>query len=102
MSSSFRQELFFTIDLDDSQPVPLNYQPKINLQRFQQFLEAEEKNATLSTISGMAGMSHLGQTFASQIAGLAQSSQLPDQTNLNSKGTVNHFIVLPSVICNLS
>ncbi|KAL4236409.1 spindle and centriole associated protein 1 [Mactra antiquata] len=74
-------------ELDDSNPVPLSYQPKMNMKRFQQFLEAEEKNATLSTISGQAGMSHLGQMMTSQLSGqnLVQSSQLPDQTNNSSK-----------------
>ncbi|XP_053393996.1 putative uncharacterized protein DDB_G0268364 isoform X2 [Mercenaria mercenaria] len=73
-------------DLDESHPVPLSYQPKMNMQRFQQFIEAEEKNTTLSTISGQAGMSHLGQMLSSQLNSRnIQSSQLPDQTELTSK-----------------
>ncbi|XP_060598637.1 alpha-protein kinase 1-like [Ruditapes philippinarum] len=77
---------FFFTDLDDSHPIPLSYQPKMNMQRFQQFLEAEEKNTTLSTISGQAGMSHLDQMLNSQLnSKIIQSSQLPDLTAATSK-----------------
>jgi hypothetical protein len=80
--------IFFT-DLDDSHPIPLSYQPKMNMQRFQQFLEAEEKNTTLSTISGQAGMSHLDQMLNSQLnSKIIQSSQLPDLTAATSKGDI--------------
>ncbi|WAR22927.1 SPICE-like protein, partial [Mya arenaria] len=75
MNASALNQLQDDSDLDDSHPAPLNYQPKINMQRFQQFLEAEEKNTTLSTINGQAGLSHLGQ-----LNGAIQSSHLPDTT----------------------
>jgi len=51
------------------------------MKRFQQFLEAEERNNTLSTISGQAGMSHLGL-----VNGAVQSSQLPDTTANTGRG----------------
>ena len=64
---------------EEAPQAPVTYQPKINMQRFQDFLEKEEKNNTLSTISGQAGMSHLGQgTFSQMMGGAVQSSQLPD------------------------
>ena len=54
----------------------------MNIRRFQDFLEREEQgnnNNTISTISGQAGMSHLGAGGYSRIMGGAvQSSQLPD------------------------
>ena len=81
-------------DLDDSHPGPLAYQPKMNMQRFQKFLEAEEKNSTLSTISGQAGMSHLGQMLTSQLNSKnIQSSQLPDLTGVTTKGKNDPFII---------
>ncbi|KAL3867714.1 hypothetical protein ACJMK2_040580 [Sinanodonta woodiana] len=52
---------------------PIVYQPKLNLERFQQFLAAEERNHTISTISGHAGLSHLGP-------GPIHSSQIPDSS----------------------
>ena len=64
---------------DEATHAPVSYQPKMNMQRFQEFLEKEEKNNTLSTISGQAGMSHLGQgMFSQMMGGPIQSSQLPD------------------------
>ena len=54
----------------------------MNMQRFQDFLEREEQgnnNNTISTISGQAGMSHLGPgAFSRLMGGAIQSSQLPD------------------------
>ena len=66
---------------DEVAHAAVSYQPKMNMQRFQEFLEKEENmnNNTLSTISGQAGMSHLGHgTFSRIMGGPAQSSQLPD------------------------
>lgn len=44
---------------DEGEHYPNVYEPKFNLERFQQFLANEEKNNTLSTINGQAQMSHL-------------------------------------------
>ncbi|KAK3590770.1 hypothetical protein CHS0354_017286 [Potamilus streckersoni] len=55
-------------------PEPIVYHPKLNLERFQQFLAAEERNHTISTISGHAGLSHLGP-------GPIHSSQIPDSSH---------------------
>lgn len=74
---------FVSTDLEESREEPLSYQPKMNMQRFQQFLEAEERNNTLSTISGQAGMSHLGYLNP---GAAVHSSHLPDQTNNTNKG----------------
>ena len=60
------------------------------MQRFQQFIEAEERNNTLSTISGKAGLSHLGSNVSQQhLQGNAQSSQLPEQSGVLSQGGEN-------------
>lgn len=46
---------------DEESPEPLVYEPKFNMARFQQFLQAEEKNQSMSTISGQAQLSQLDQ-----------------------------------------
>lgn len=56
---------------------PIMYQPKIDLNRFQRFLEAEEKNNTLSTISGQAHLSHMDQ-------GPIQSTRIQDTQSLQT------------------
>lgn len=56
---------------------PIMYQPKIDLNRFQSFLEAEEKNNTLSTISGQAHLSHMDQ-------GPIQSTRIQDTQSLQT------------------
>ena len=53
------------------------YQPKMDLNRFQRFLEAEERNNTLSTISGQAHLSHLDQ-------GPVQSTRIQDSQSLQT------------------
>ncbi|KAK3089640.1 hypothetical protein FSP39_005265, partial [Pinctada imbricata] len=62
---------------DGDAPEPITYQPKMNMQRFQQFLAAEEKNNTLSTISGQAHLSHLDH-------GPVQSTRIQDTQSLQT------------------
>ncbi|KAL5021637.1 hypothetical protein ScPMuIL_000792 [Solemya velum] len=64
-------------DSDDEveEPAPIHFQSKLNMDRFQQFLAAEEKNHSVSTISGQAQLSQFG-------LGPAQSTHLQDSTGL--------------------
>ncbi|XP_071152597.1 spindle and centriole-associated protein 1-like [Mytilus edulis] len=63
---------------DEDDEDPSFYQPKFNLDRFQQFLANEEKNHTISTISGQAQMSHLDQ-------GPIQSTQIQLDSMQNTR-----------------
>lgn len=62
---------------EDEEMEPIMYQPKMDLNRFQRFLEAEERNNTLSTISGQAHLSHLDQ-------GPVQSTRIQDTQSLQT------------------
>ncbi|XP_062600724.1 spindle and centriole-associated protein 1-like [Saccostrea cucullata] len=62
---------------EEEEMEPIMYQPKIDLNRFQKFLEAEEKNNTLSTISGQAHLSHMDQ-------GPIQSTRIQDTQSLQT------------------
>lgn len=62
---------------EEEEMEPIMYQPKIDLNRFQRFLEAEEKNNTLSTISGQAHLSHMDQ-------GPIQSTRIQDTQSLQT------------------
>ena len=62
---------------EDEEMEPIMYQPKMDLNRFQRFLEAEERNNTLSTISGQAHLSHLDQ-------GPVQSTRIQDSQSLQT------------------
>ncbi|XP_022316534.2 spindle and centriole-associated protein 1-like isoform X1 [Crassostrea virginica] len=64
-------------DSEDEEMEPIMYQPKMDLNRFQRFLEAEERNNTLSTISGQAHLSHLDQ-------GPVQSTRIQDTQSLQT------------------
>ncbi|OWF34838.1 Spindle and centriole-associated protein 1 [Mizuhopecten yessoensis] len=69
----------FETDSDDEAvaPEPISYQPQMNMERFEKFLAHEEKNNTLSTISGQAQISQLAQ-------GPIQSTQIQDTTSLQT------------------
>jgi hypothetical protein len=58
---------------------PNIYQPQFNLERFQQFVANEERNHTISTISGQAQMSQLYQ-------GPIQSTQIQLDSLQNTQG----------------
>ena len=76
----------YTLLEEGDEPEPITYQPKMNMQRFQQFLAAEEKNNTLSTISGQAHLSHLDQ-------GPVQSTRIQETQSLQTtrgETNVNH------------
>lgn len=67
----------FETDSDDEAvaPDPITYQPQMNMERFEKYLAHEEKNNTLSTISGQAQLSQLAQ-------GPIQSTQIQDPASL--------------------
>jgi hypothetical protein len=69
--------MFFSDDEDDHDPNI--YQPQFNLERFQQFVANEERNHTISTISGQAQMSQLYQ-------GPIQSTQIQLDSLQNTQG----------------
>lgn len=58
-------------------PDPITYQPMMNMERFQMYLATEEKNQTLSTISGQAQLSQLAH-------GPVQSTQIHDTASLHT------------------
>ncbi|XP_060081731.1 spindle and centriole-associated protein 1-like [Ylistrum balloti] len=69
----------FETDSDDEAvaPDPITYQPQMNMERFERYLAHEEKNNTLSTISGQAQLSQLAQ-------GPIQSTQIQDTASLHT------------------
>lgn len=75
MDQSALNDLQETDSESEEEMEPIMYQPKIDLNRFQRFLEAEEKNNTLSTISGQAHLSHMDQ-------GPIQSTRIQDTQSL--------------------
>lgn len=75
----YLQTNLFLLSDDEDDEDPSFYQPKFNLDRFQQFLANEEKNHTISTISGQAQMSHLDQ-------GPIQSTQIQLDSMQNTRG----------------
>lgn len=77
MDQSALNDLPETDSDSEEEMEPIMYQPKIDLNRFQRFLEAEEKNNTLSTISGQAHLSHMDQ-------GPIQSTRIQDTQSLQT------------------
>ncbi|XP_033739130.1 spindle and centriole-associated protein 1-like [Pecten maximus] len=69
----------FETDSDDEvvAPDPITYQPQMNMERFEKYLAHEEKNNTLSTISGQAQLSQLA-------LGPIQSTQIQDTASLHT------------------
>ncbi|XP_064606500.1 spindle and centriole-associated protein 1-like isoform X1 [Liolophura sinensis] len=70
-------------DNSDDAPEPIVYQPRLNLDRFHQFLAAaQEQNGTLSTISGGAPVT------ISNGAGPSHSTKLPEGSGLSKDGSI--------------